>query len=759
MAQSLADSVKHFVTNQVLPLMDNGSKENFDTLKCINGMKSLRLFGLNVPKEFGGHYADRITIIQVFEALSSSPFILCKLLIDHMRACEYLIKFATEKQKCHYLPSLANGDMIAALPIIIEDHETNGEGFTSFITRDLPSTDHWLLSGRTEWISNVKHANLYLIPVRLIPALNQVQSAILLLSKQNMDDFGIENNLPKVEDNLHKTGTILYKKCSVKTSQVIGEFIHDGHTVVDSAENFVFIASSVCFLGIYQSIIDRLRNYPTQFKQKGVCEDSLNKPMKRLEFGDLVIKFEAVKSFFVDCCSKWATESGDINSSSLISCQVYFMEISQLLAARWMATSGHESDQIDECETDEDKRTRDILSTTMTNMFTNSIINEPLENQSRKHKRFDSMILKYSFRISPAIDLKYLLRLSVGEQEQIIDAGYYGHAHLYLYDMTTMNPTQTFKDYIGCLTLAYCLQNNINCFCLQSSGNTAVSIIHYGRQTPHIKIIVFYMEKNAYKIDSHNLPKNVILVQVNGTEKVMRQIVKRFSDLTNIPILPNDVIQINANKLRANYLNDNYIKKGVHFDWLVQSLSGAYGPIGLYHGFTEIESKMKVPKLFGVQQEAVCPYVKTLGKHRRQNTMTTGEDIFILEPTLFRTEPGPELTAKMKNILDTYGGELKMLTNQEYYDYSVQATNLLADNGIHIELSRNNGNQVQETAGLLAVAAVLHEIDRNDSIIMKDQTVVICVTGGTRAAPEHLPVPKITIDDTIDDEQLQNILY
>ena len=756
MANILVDQVKNFVANQGLPQIVYPNKENIDPSKFITCMKSLGLFGLNIPKEYGGQYVDQLTSVQVVEALADGWLTLCEILVDHMRVCDYLVKFGTDKQKNYYLPLLANGNTIAA-QANMDDHDTKSEAYRTFITRDLPSTTRWLLSGRTEWVGNAKHANLFSIPVRVIPALHQVQSAIVLVSEHETNEFGTEDNWKSADGHPNNLRTIFFKKFCVETNQVVGEFTQDGQVLVDSAKICLFMASSACFIGSYQLLINQWRNYLIRRKQDDICGTLSKQSIVQLQFDDLVTKFEAIKSLHFDRCSKLTSEPMDINSSTLTSCTIYFSEIAQLLASLWI-TSTYETDFSSKYQTDEDIRERDRLSVMMADISANSILINHLGKQFRKHKHFDSMILKYSFRISPPIDFKNLLCLSMGEQEQIIDAGYYRYAHLYLYDMTTMNPTQTFKDYIGCLTLAYCLQNNISCFCLQSSGNTAMSVIHYARQTPQVKIIVFYMEKNAYKIDSHNLPQNITLVQVNSTEKVMRQIVKRFSDLTNIMILPNDVIQMNANKLRANYLNDNYIKKGVHFDWLVQSLSGAHGPIGLYQGFTEIESTMKVPKLLGVQQEAICPYVKIFCNNKEQNTDATDENISILEPTLFRTEPGPELIAKMKHILDTYGGKLKMLTNKQYYQYSSDAIKLLADNSKHLTTGGASGNQLQEIAGLLSVAAVLHEVDSDNGVITKDQAVLICVTGGTRAAPKHLPVPKMIIDHTTNDEQLQHIL-
>jgi hypothetical protein len=56
--------------------------------------------------------------------------------------------------------------------------------------------------------------------------------------------------------------------------------------------------------------------------------------------------------------------------------------------------------------------------------------------------------------------------------------------------------------------------------------------------------------------------------------------------------------------LRAYFFDDYYKETGVQFDYYAQSLSSAFGPIGLYRGFREMEKNnilaMKPPKLLGI---------------------------------------------------------------------------------------------------------------------------------------------------------------
>jgi hypothetical protein len=368
-----------------------------------------------------------------------------------------------------------------------------------------------------------------------------------------------------------------------------------------------------------------------------------------------------------------------------------------------------------------------------------------------------SIVLHYAPRVLPSFKREYLLQSTLEEQERIINTGYYRNSNikLFLYDMTTLNPSATFKDFIACLTYSYCLQNNINLICAQSSGNTAMSLIHYARKNPSIKLIQFYITKNSYKINSTFVPDNVTLVEVNSTEAEMKRILKRFSELSGIISMPNYDLQVQANQIRAYFLNDYCTQNRVHFNWYVQALSSAYGPIGLYKGFKDIGEEILIPQFLGIQQQALCPFARALGYW--DDTMNENDDsIPLIEPTLFRTDPG-ELINKVKNILDTYGGKIKVLTNENFNQYLDEALSLLAINNIHI--TKTSDGNILEKAGILSLAATLHEIDNeNYGVFSSNDNILIGITGGTACPATNKPKPNVMLKENPTDEQLKLIL-
>lgn len=49
----------------------------------------------------------------------------------------------------------------------------------------------------------------------------------------------------------------------------------------------------------------------------------------------------------------------------------------------------------------------------------------------------------------------------------------------------------------------------------------------------------------------------------------------------------------------------------------------------------------------------------------------------IIEPTMFRSDPTPNLVNGVKSILDNYGGKVIAVLNSEYYKYSPRAISII----------------------------------------------------------------------------------
>jgi alkylation response protein AidB-like acyl-CoA dehydrogenase len=754
--ETLINDVKNFVNRTVLPSVEYFDKNNIYPTELIEIMKSMGLFGLIIPKMYGGLELDFFTRLQVVVELSSGWVSLCSILDSHLRVCDYIIHFGNQQQKEKYLPLLAEGKLIAS-HAHNEKNQKILENFETCLTSADDSLEKWILSGRKEWITNSRNADIYAVSARLVgqhEKLKSINSCVALVEK-NTIGLKIEKDWDRMGVKGISLAPVVLKNCLIETKNIIGEFHHNGKTLVESSHRNLSMISSARAIGISNRLIEKYSFYLLKRNRNGIIGSLAEEPVIRFRLGQLVTKFHAAQSLFNDCCSNLDS----IDRTKFIACKIFVTETSKdicLSCLQLFGGSGYTS------EYNIDRYVRDALALSIIHTPTDISLTRlgqlTLEDFKLKEQNTSSIVLKYAPIVLPHIERRFLVEATLGEHEKIINAGFYRNTNirLFLYDMTTMSPSRTFKDFLGCITFAHCLKNNIKCICAQSSGNTAMSLIHYARKNPSIKLIQFYLTRNSYKINSTFVPDNVTLVEVNSTEAEMKRILKRFVDLTNIPNMPNLSIQFEANQIRAYFLKDYWIENEIYFNWYVQSVSSAFGPIGLYKGFTDIgQEQVPIPKFLGIQQEAVCPFACALG-YWNNDPNETDKQVELIEPTLFRSDPG-ELVNRVKHIIDTYGGKIKVLTNDNFNKYLDEAISILSKNNIHI--TKTVDGTILEKSGILAVAATLHEIDIDDhGIFSENENILIGITGGTGCPATQKPKPKLLFNENPTDEQLKLIL-
>src|SRR2546426_6857748 len=106
----VSQTVRDFVEREVLPVATELEHRNEYPHALVETMKTLGLFGLNIPDEYGGNEVDSTTFAMVFEELSCGWMGLAGIIGSHSVLCDVLVRFGTEDQKRRFLPRLAKGE-------------------------------------------------------------------------------------------------------------------------------------------------------------------------------------------------------------------------------------------------------------------------------------------------------------------------------------------------------------------------------------------------------------------------------------------------------------------------------------------------------------------------------------------------------------------------------------------------------------------------------------------------------------------------
>jgi len=367
-----------------------------------------------------------------------------------------------------------------------------------------------------------------------------------------------------------------------------------------------------------------------------------------------------------------------------------------------------------------------------------------------------SVVLRYGSALR-GVSGDALAAASICEVGRILPLAAVDGVHLDLLDLSTGSTTGTFKDWLACVAVARSWERGDTAVLFQSSGNTGMALSVYASRLGILPLFL-YPEGSQYKLDARLLNgTEAILFEVARSEPEIKRLTGALAQALTLPQIPDLDTQIEANKLRAYLLLDHYRLTGVWHQWHAQALSSAFGPLGLFQGFQELRSSLgreglAPPRLYGVQQEAVCPWAR-LFQHCHDRD-SSGGGAAVIEPTLFRTRPGPDLVRRMDRLMATYGGSITALFNADYQRLRPRAMALLAEAGLSFGISIREGRRpVQaEQAGILALCGVLGGLETG--VFRRGERVLVAMTGGCRPNVLAQAEPDLRIGPGMSDAEI-----
>lgn len=157
----IRDTVRQFVDAEVLPIIADAYEQAYFPNDLPAKLAKLGLFGLTLPKEYGGAGASYKSYGLVCQELERGDSGLRSFVSVQSSLCMYAIyKFGTEQQKKHWLPKMARGEVIACFGLTEPD---SGSDPSSMKTTAKQNQNHWLIQGTKLWITNAQIADIAIV--------------------------------------------------------------------------------------------------------------------------------------------------------------------------------------------------------------------------------------------------------------------------------------------------------------------------------------------------------------------------------------------------------------------------------------------------------------------------------------------------------------------------------------------------------------------------------------------------------------------
>ena len=153
--------IRDFAENEVKPLAQEVDEQERFPIETVEKMGKLGLFGIIIPKQYGGAGAGYREYIYAVEELSKYCGTTGVILSAHTSLCAApILEHGTEEQKLKYLPDLATGRKIGGFGLTEPNAGTDaGNQQTTAVEME----DHWLLNGTKIFITNGGEAETYVV--------------------------------------------------------------------------------------------------------------------------------------------------------------------------------------------------------------------------------------------------------------------------------------------------------------------------------------------------------------------------------------------------------------------------------------------------------------------------------------------------------------------------------------------------------------------------------------------------------------------
>ncbi len=332
---------------------------------------------------------------------------------------------------------------------------------------------------------------------------------------------------------------------------------------------------------------------------------------------------------------------------------------------------------------------------------------------------------------------------SIAEGLRIFALGTYHGVQIDILDETSLMHTRTIKSIDGCVSIAHCLLRDYRSVVFESGGNTGVALTDYAARAG--------LTTHCF-VPAHNLPvleggvfeaPDAHLIAVEDPRDVKGS-AREFATLHHLPLVPQVGWRFHASMFVGCFLVEQ-LTGGPGYDYLAQTISAAFGPIGIYRILFEHVARVgRLPRFLGVQQEQNCAMVRAWRAAFGEGApaTTAASTAPLLARVAFDREPHTHGTSDdLHTLLRASGGDLVTVNHSEFeraLQCGIGAPDLLRGLAAHGVTIATADGAVLEKTGLLGLAGTLKEIDSGR--IVPGARVLVCLTGGT-ALPQRPAVP------------------
>ncbi|SDB89349.1 acyl-CoA dehydrogenase family protein [Williamwhitmania taraxaci] len=273
--QELRAKVRAFAQERVKPVaVEYDEKETF-SVELTREMGQLGLFGIVVPKEYGGQGLDYMALVIAVEELAKVDGSQAGTLAAHnCLGVNPIYYYGTEEQRRKFLPSLCTGESVWAFGLTEPNAGSDALGVE---TTAHVSNNEWEINGKKTFISNGTSLVSGGITLMARTGERNGRGEISAILVPRSAGYEVERITGKMMWRASDTGKLFFNNIKVPESNILGEIGKGGRLMLETLDAGRL---SIGAMGLGLAI--------------GAYEESLAYANTRHQFGKPISSFQAV---------------------------------------------------------------------------------------------------------------------------------------------------------------------------------------------------------------------------------------------------------------------------------------------------------------------------------------------------------------------------------------------------------------------------------------------------------------------------------
>jgi len=263
---ALIDTVRRFVAERLRPLEPQVAENDAIPDEVIAELKSLGLYGLSIPAEYGGlDLSMEDECLVGIELGRTSPAFRSAFGTNVGIGSQGLVMFGTTEQKARWLPGIASGELVTSFALTEPEAGSDSAAVQTRATRD---GDHYVLNGSKRFITNANKAALFTVMARTDPEKKGAAGVSAFVVPRDLPGLSVGKPEKKMGQQGAHICDVIFDNVRVPVENRLGAEGEGFKVAMQVLDRGRLHISSVC-IGVAERLIADCVAYASERKQFG----------------------------------------------------------------------------------------------------------------------------------------------------------------------------------------------------------------------------------------------------------------------------------------------------------------------------------------------------------------------------------------------------------------------------------------------------------------------------------------------------------